>query len=236
MSGEAEGAASEDAQAPQAPATPDLASTVSYLKSLSDSLKAETDKLNGDTTENKTAYYKADAGRTLYWDGFMPRIVLSPLPEEVARANREYDASVRKGGFDFWKTRNALILTTWFNQNQDKLSLIADQLTKKLGEEKFKNMTLSNPTISWDEVEFSGRRYLTPKVTFNLTPKDGYTLADNSENAVTLTIRNLYKEANPDTNVFATQGASPSAAPSNSSVNDANVKAKVNVYLNYTDI
>ncbi|MFL1038921.1 hemagglutinin, partial [Mycoplasmopsis synoviae] len=53
-----EGAASVAAQAPQAPATPDLASTVSYLKSLNDSLKAETDKLNGDTTENKTAYYK----------------------------------------------------------------------------------------------------------------------------------------------------------------------------------
>ncbi|SYV92724.1 Uncharacterised protein [Mycoplasmopsis synoviae] len=31
-----------------------------------------------------------------------------------------------------------------------------------------------------------------------------------------------------------TQGASSSAAPSNSSVDDANVKAKVNVYLNYT--
>ncbi|SYV92781.1 Uncharacterised protein, partial [Mycoplasmopsis synoviae] len=45
----------------------DLASTASYLKSLSDSLKDETDKLNGDTTANKTAYYKADTTRTLYW-------------------------------------------------------------------------------------------------------------------------------------------------------------------------
>ncbi|UBX98869.1 hypothetical protein [Mycoplasmopsis synoviae] len=164
----------------------------------------------------------------------MPRIVLSPLPEEVARANREYDASVRKGGFDFWKTRNGEILDVWFAANQDKFTLVADQLTKKLGKDKFKNMVLSNPTITWDELTIPEGTILTPKVTFNLTPKDGYTLADNSENAVTLTIRNLYKEANPDTNVFATQGASPSAAPSNSSVNDANVKAKVNVYLNYT--
>ncbi|WP_052717798.1 hypothetical protein [Mycoplasmopsis synoviae] len=54
----------------------DLASTASYLKSLSDSLKDETDKLNGDTTANKTAYYKADTTRTLYWDGFMPKIVV----------------------------------------------------------------------------------------------------------------------------------------------------------------
>ncbi|MFL1073683.1 hemagglutinin, partial [Mycoplasmopsis synoviae] len=48
----ADGAASRETQT-----TPDLASTASYLKSLSDSLKAETDKLNGDTTENKIAYY-----------------------------------------------------------------------------------------------------------------------------------------------------------------------------------
>ncbi|MFL1037923.1 hypothetical protein ACJOMK_05595, partial [Mycoplasmopsis synoviae] len=40
-----EGAASVAAQAPQAPTTPDLASTASYLKSLNDSLKVETDKL-----------------------------------------------------------------------------------------------------------------------------------------------------------------------------------------------
>ncbi|MFL1036917.1 hemagglutinin, partial [Mycoplasmopsis synoviae] len=66
---------SESSEAQTAP-TADLASTVSYLKSLSDSLKAETDKLNGDTTENKTAYYKADTTRTLYWDGFMPKIVV----------------------------------------------------------------------------------------------------------------------------------------------------------------
>ncbi|MFL1037835.1 hypothetical protein ACJOMK_05065, partial [Mycoplasmopsis synoviae] len=70
-------AASGEAQTTPAPASmADLVSTVSYLKSLNDSLKAETDKLNGDTTENKTAYYKADADRTLYWDGFMPRIVV----------------------------------------------------------------------------------------------------------------------------------------------------------------
>ncbi|AWL84476.1 hemagglutinin [Mycoplasmopsis synoviae] len=111
---------------------------------------------------------------------------------------------------------------------------MAEQLTRKLGKDKFKNMTLTNPVISMDELIRSEGRYYTPKVTFNLTPKDGYTLADNSENTVTLTIRNLYKDSNPEVNVFQTQGSSPSAAPSGSSVDDANVKAKVNVYLNYT--
>ncbi|MFA7728956.1 hemagglutinin [Mycoplasmopsis synoviae] len=145
----------------------------------------------------------------------MPRIVLSPLPEEVARANKEYDASIRQGGVVFWKTRNGEILDVWFAANQDKFTLVADQLTRKLGEEKFKNMTLSNPTISWDEVKFSKgnvtKLYLTPKVTFNLAAKEGYEKATDSLEKVTLTIRNLYKEANPDTNVFATQGTASSS-------------------------
>ncbi|MFA7700244.1 hypothetical protein ABC604_03645, partial [Mycoplasmopsis synoviae] len=230
MSGEAEDAASEDAQAP---AAPDLASTVSYLKTLETELKTQSEALNGETPTTKTAYYKADTGRTLYWDGFMPKIVTTALPTTVAPMNREYNESPTSG-YEFWKTRNALILTTWFGQNQDKLSLVAEQLTKKLGKDKFKNMVLSTPTITWDEVEFSGRRYLTPKVTFTLTPKEGYEKATGSLETVTLTIRNLYKEANPDTNLFATQGASPSAAPRGATVNDANVKAKVNVYMNYT--
>ncbi|MFA7713127.1 hypothetical protein [Mycoplasmopsis synoviae] len=230
MSGEAEDAASEDAQSP---AAPDLASTVSYLKSLNDTLKAATDALNGDNPTTKTAYYKADTTRTLYWDGFMPKIVVSLLTTKAA--NQEYDASVRQGGVVFWKTRNGEILDVWFAANQDKFTLVADQLTKKLGEEKFKNMSLSNPTITWDELTIPEGTILTPKVTFTLTPKDGYTLADNSENTVTLTIRNLYKEANPDTNIFATQGTSSSATPNNASqANDATTIEKVNVYLNYT--
>ncbi|MFL1058581.1 hemagglutinin, partial [Mycoplasmopsis synoviae] len=101
------------------------------------------------------------------------------------------------GGVVFWKTRNGEILDVWFAANQDKFTLVPDQLTKKLVEVKFKNMSLSNPTITWDELTIPEGTILTPKVTFTLTPKDGYTLADNSENTVTLTIRNLYKEANP---------------------------------------
>ncbi|MFL1038868.1 hemagglutinin, partial [Mycoplasmopsis synoviae] len=55
----------------------DLASTVSYLKSLNDTLKTATDALNGDNPTEKTEYYKAVEGRTLYWDGFIHKIVLT---------------------------------------------------------------------------------------------------------------------------------------------------------------
>ncbi|AKB10995.1 hypothetical protein [Mycoplasmopsis synoviae] len=223
-----EAAAEAETQTPAPTPAADLASTASYLKSLSDSLKDETDKLNGDTTANKTAYYKADAGRTLYWDGFMPKIVVQDyqadgyVADDQGNNRAEHEAANQKK------------LEAWFKANQDKFTLVADQLTRKLGEEKFKNMTLSNPTISWDEVRFSNRGsnkgYLTPKVTFNLAAKDGYTLAEESANTVTLTIKVLYKDSNLTRNVLSTQGAYYTATPSD----NATTIEKVNVYLNYT--
>ncbi|WP_369021664.1 hemagglutinin [Mycoplasmopsis synoviae] len=159
----------------------------------------------------------------------MPKIVVDDgYVEDTEENNKENN-----------KNTNQKKLEAWFKANQDKFTLVADQLTRKLGEEKFKNMTLSNPTISWDEVKFSKgnvtKLYLTPKVTFNLAAKEEYEKSSDSLETVTLTIRNLYKETNPDTNVFATQGASSSATPNNASqANDATAIEKVNVYLNYT--
>ncbi|MFL0973034.1 hemagglutinin, partial [Mycoplasmopsis synoviae] len=67
--------------------------------SLNDSLKVETDKLNGDTTENKTAYYKVDTGRTLYWDGFMPKIVLDNFDSSWTNANDSANQNKIKAWF-----------------------------------------------------------------------------------------------------------------------------------------
>ncbi|MFL1058622.1 hemagglutinin, partial [Mycoplasmopsis synoviae] len=64
----------------------------------------------------------------------------------------------------------------------------------------------------------------------NLAAKEDYKKASDSSEKVTLTIRNLYKKANSDTNVFATQGAYYTATPSD----NATTIKKVNVYLNYT--
>ncbi|MFL1059730.1 hemagglutinin, partial [Mycoplasmopsis synoviae] len=94
-------------------------------------------------------------------------------------------------------------------------TLVADQLTRKIGKDKFKNMTLSNPRITWDELTIPEGTILTPKVTFTLTPKEDYEKASDPSETVTLTIRNLYKAADPNTNLFATQGASSSAVPNN---------------------
>ncbi|MFL1058592.1 hemagglutinin, partial [Mycoplasmopsis synoviae] len=94
---------------------------------LKDTLNADTDALNGDNPTTKNAYYNADTTRTLYWYGFKPKIVVSLLTTKAA--NQEYDASVRQGGVVFWKTRNGEILDVWFAANQDKFTLVADQLT-----------------------------------------------------------------------------------------------------------
>ncbi|MFA7699561.1 hemagglutinin [Mycoplasmopsis synoviae] len=204
----------------------DLASTASYLKSLSDSLKAETDKLNGDTTENKTTYYKADVDRTLYWDGFMPRIVVEGYQPAGHGSNKEAHETTNQ---------NQEKLQNWFNAhaNWEKLS---EQLTKKLGADKFKNVVLTSPMVSYEEVTVNSNTWKNPKVTFTVEAKPGYELTQPTTDPkqISLTIRVLYSSQESNQNLLTIQGASPSAAPRGATVNDANVKANVNVYLNYT--
>ncbi|WP_369022464.1 hypothetical protein [Mycoplasmopsis synoviae] len=214
----ADGTASREAQT-----TSDLASTASYLKSLNDTLKAATDALNGDNPTTKTAYYKADAGRTLYWDGFMPKIVVEG-----------YEADGEGNGKATHEDANKALLQQWFDTpaNWEKLS---EQLTKKLGADKFKNVTLANPVISYDDVS-TGRDVRIPKVTFTVAAKDGYNLTEPTGNTkqISLSIRVLYTSASSTENALRYQGVAFSGAPSGSLVDDANVKAKVNVYMNYT--
>nr|WP_306822639.1 hypothetical protein [Mycoplasmopsis synoviae] len=207
---------SESSEVQTAP-TADLTSTVSYLKSLNDSLKAETDKLNGDTTENKTAYYKADAGRTLYWDGFMPRIVIE-----------RFDTTWTEN------TRNRNDLVAWF-QNTSNWSQVSEQLTKKLGVEKLRNVNLVYKNITWVNSP-AGAQHKIPTVTFTVEARDGYTLADDSTRELSLVVRNLYNSSAVDaTTLFPYQGASSSAAPAGSTPsNNAAVIRDVNVYMNYT--
>ncbi|MFA7700245.1 hemagglutinin [Mycoplasmopsis synoviae] len=124
-------------------------------------------------------------------------------------------------------------LRTWFDipANWEKLS---EQLTKKLGADKFKNVVLTAPTVSYED---NGSNTRIPKVTFTLQGKDGYILqTDNgATSSLTLSIRVLYTTQSPNANVLQMQGASPTAAPGNTmKPNDDAVIKNVNVYLNYT--
>ncbi|UBX97789.1 hypothetical protein K6989_02345 [Mycoplasmopsis synoviae] len=210
----ADGATTGEAQT-----TPDLASTASYLKSLNDTLKADTDALNGDNPTTKTAYYKADTGRTLYWDGFMPKIVLEGFDSSWAQ-NSENERKIR----------------AWFGDaaNWEGLS---DQLTKKLGAERFKNVVLSNPQITVEDVMLSSGSVKFPKVNFTVAAKDGYQLTSGEGTTTTLElkIRVLYSSSDPNALLLPYQGISSSAAPGNTMTpNNAEVIKNVNVYLNYT--
>ncbi|MBD5788804.1 phase-variable hemagglutinin, partial [Mycoplasma synoviae GX11-T] len=219
----ADGAAVGEAQTTPAPAPmADLALTASYLKSLNDTLKAATDALNGDNPTEKTAYYKPVDGRTLYWDGFMPKIVV-----------QGYQADGAGNGKATHEAANRPLLQQWFDTpaNWEKLS---EQLTKKLGANKFKNVVLTAPTVSYED---GGSNTRIPKVTFTLQGKDGYTLqTDNgATSSLTLSIRVLYTSADATQNALRYQGASSSAAPSGSTPsNNAAVIRDVNVYMNYT--
>ncbi|MFL1005870.1 hypothetical protein ACJOMN_03995, partial [Mycoplasmopsis synoviae] len=93
--------------------------TVSYLKTLDTDLKAQTAALNGDNPTEKTAYYKPVDGRTLYWHGFMPKIVLDNFDSSWAQ-NSENERKIR----------------AWFGDAANWAGL-SDQLSKKLGAERF---------------------------------------------------------------------------------------------------
>ncbi|UBX98447.1 hemagglutinin [Mycoplasmopsis synoviae] len=123
----------------------------------------------------------------------------------------------------------------WFREASNWAGL-SDQLTKKLGAERFKNVKLT-----YKEVTFSTNAVKTPTVTFTVAAKDGYTLVDSGENAsateISLVVRVLYNCGSENVIQLPRQGASSSATPNNAkNANDKTTKRTVNVYLNYTDI
>ncbi|QLE14191.1 hemagglutinin [Mycoplasmopsis synoviae] len=119
------------------------------------------------------------------------------------------------------------------SSNWEKLS---EQLTKKLGADKFKNVTLSSPTVTYETIS-TGRDVRIPKVTFTVAAKDGYNLTKptGETKQISLSIRVLYTSQNQTENALRYQGVSFSAAPNGAnSVNHAQTIKDVNVYLNYT--
>ncbi|MFL0973836.1 hemagglutinin, partial [Mycoplasmopsis synoviae] len=94
--------------------------------------------------------------------------------------------------------------------NWEKLS---EQLTKKLGANKFKNVVLTASTVSYED---GGSNTRIPKVTFTLQGKEGYELqTDNgATSSLTLSIRVLYISDDATQNALRYQGTSSSAAPS----------------------
>ncbi|WP_369027524.1 hemagglutinin [Mycoplasmopsis synoviae] len=154
----------------------------------------------------------------------MPKIVVEGYQPAGHGSNKEAH-----------ETENTRLLQQWFatESNWEKLS---EQLTKKLGSDKFKNVTLTNPQVSYEEVTVNSNTWKNPKVTFTVEAKPGYELTQPTTDPkqISLTIRVLYSSQESNQNLLTIQGASSSAAPRNATVNDANVKANVNVYLNYT--
>ncbi|MBD5789044.1 phase-variable hemagglutinin [Mycoplasma synoviae GX11-T] len=134
-------------------------------------------------------------------------------------------------------TANQDKIKAWFREVSNWTGL-SEQLTKKLGVEKFKNVVLSNPQIIFEDVRLLTRGSVKfPKVTFTVTAKDGYQLASGEGTSTTLElkIRVLYSSSDPNALLLPYQGASSSAVPNRASnPNDATTIKNVNVYLNYT--
>ncbi|AKB10988.1 hypothetical protein VY93_01240 [Mycoplasmopsis synoviae ATCC 25204] len=142
----------------------------------------------------------------------MPKIVLEGFDKTWEQNSEENERKIRK----------------WFDNAANWVGL-SDQLTKKLGAERFKNVKLT-----YKEVTFSTNAVKTPTVTFTVEAQDGYTL-DNSANEISLVVRVLYNRGSENVIQLPTQGASSSAAPAGSTPsNNAAVIRDVNVYMNYT--
>ncbi|MFL1058675.1 hypothetical protein ACJONP_05245, partial [Mycoplasmopsis synoviae] len=97
-----------------------------------------------------------------------------------------------------------------------KFTLVADQLTRKLGSDKFKNVTLTNPQVRYEEITVNSNTWKNPKVTFNIQAKPGYQLTEPTTDPkqISLTIRVLYENQTSTENLLTIQGACPSAARS----------------------
>ncbi|MFL1059768.1 hemagglutinin, partial [Mycoplasmopsis synoviae] len=93
---------------------------------------------------------------------------------------------------------------------------LEDQLTKKLGAHKFKNVVLTAPTVSYEEVPVNSNAWKNPKVTFNIQAKPGYELTHTTTEPkqISLIIIFLYSYHESNQNLLTIRGASPTAAPS----------------------
>ncbi|WP_369024384.1 hemagglutinin [Mycoplasmopsis synoviae] len=154
----------------------------------------------------------------------MPKIVVNGYVADTTGDNEAAHEEANKTKLEAWFTNSA----NWAG--------LEDQLTKKLGADKFKNVVLTTPTVSYEKVTVGKYTWKNPKVTFNIQAKPGYQLTEPTTNPkqISLTIRVLYSSQESNQNLLTIKGAYPTAAPRNATVNDANVKSKVNVYVNYT--
>ncbi|UBX98442.1 hemagglutinin [Mycoplasmopsis synoviae] len=147
-----------------------------------------------------------------------------------------YEADGAGNGKATHEAANRPLLQQWFETpaNWEKLS---EQLTKKLGSDKFKNVVLTAPTVSYEKVTVGKYTWKNPKVAFNIQAKPGYELTEPTTNPkqISLTIRVLYSSQESNQNLLTIQGAYPTAAPSDANAdNPASAIKNVNVYLNYT--
>ncbi|MFL1037901.1 hemagglutinin, partial [Mycoplasmopsis synoviae] len=98
---------------------------------------------------------------------------------------------------DFDKTweqnsENERKIRKWFD-NAVNWAGLSDQLTKKVGAERFKNVKLT-----YKEVTFSTNGVKTRTVKFTVAAKEGYTV-DNWANEISLVVRVLYNRDNEST-------------------------------------
>ncbi|MFL1058709.1 hemagglutinin, partial [Mycoplasmopsis synoviae] len=77
-------------------------------------------------------------------------------------------------------------------------------VNQKLRSDKFKNVVLTAPTVSYEEVTVNSNTWKNPKVTFNIQAKPGHQLTQPTTDPkqISLTIRVLYSSQESKQNLL----------------------------------
>ncbi|WP_406613558.1 hypothetical protein ACJA23_02150 [Mycoplasma corogypsi] len=230
-------------------------STADVVSKLLANLQAAKNGLDGTTRTDSKAYFKNPHNYTLSWNRYLPSMAIEDLPniqyilqndeQSDLQQNGPVDKDVAKkiGGVNDVKTKLTDKLNAYFSQVSNYADL-TEKLTKQLGSENFNNVKLDNPVISYKYLYFhktqSNERiiYLIPSVTFDVKPVDGISSLSESQNTISLVLRNIRNKSVNDgiypyehNSVYFT--ASPAPTTEITAENEKIAREYINLFINY---
>ncbi|WP_318035628.1 hypothetical protein [Mycoplasmopsis synoviae] len=114
----------------------------------------------------------------------MPKIVVQGYVADTTEDNKDTNEAANQKKLEAWFTNSA----NWAG--------LEDQLTKRLGSDKFKNVKLTYASVTL--TDFTAGRGVTrwnPTVKFSVKAKDDYALDSTSASELDIVVRVLYKSA-----------------------------------------
>ncbi|WP_406613560.1 GA module-containing protein [Mycoplasma corogypsi] len=230
--------------------------TAAVVSKLLNSLKSQKEALNGDSRNNSEAYFRNPYDYKLNWSNFLPHLQIENLPGlEIKLISTELTNLTKVGYYsedqvislEKVKTKKNELQTAldkWF-ANTENWKLLSDGLVKQLGAEKFNNVVLSSPKITFEYVmrkygnsDADRRFYAFPIVTLTVAAANNSTLSSNTVtgNTISLRLRDLRNPKNPNNPLQFTWTYPDTNEAPNGNISDENLKAGwdvLNTFVEY---